>query len=92
MPGLDNKISNIIGTSIPTWLLKQLEARSDKNTLSKRDTQNILYLANKSAWIRLVSSINIAPQDISHFQKMGANINNVEDLAKNYVLFGGTYK
>ena len=92
MPGLDNKISNIIGTAIPTWLLKQLEARSDKNTLSNRDTQNILYLANKSAWIRLVSSINIAPQDISYFQKLGANINNVDDLAKNYVLFGGTSK
>jgi hypothetical protein len=92
MPGLDNKISNIIGTAIPTWLLKQLEARSDKNTLSNRDTQNILYLANKSAWIRLVSSINIAPQDISYFQKLGTNINNVDDLAKNYVLFGGTSK
>ena len=45
MAGLDNKISNIIGTSIPTWLLKQLDARSEKNTLNSRDTQNILYLA-----------------------------------------------
>ena len=92
MPGLDNKISNIIGTSIPTWLLKQLEARSKKNTLDSRDTQNILYLANKTAWIRLVSSINIAEQDISYFHTLGANISNVDDLAKNYVLFGGTSK
>lgn len=92
MPGLDNKISNIIGTAIPTWLLKQLEARSNKNTLDSRDTQNILYLANKSAWFRLVSSVNIAEQDIPYFQKKGANITKPDDLAKNYVLFGGTSK
>jgi len=92
MAGLDNKISNIIGTSIPIWLHKQLQARSEKNTLSNRDTQNILYLANKSAWIRVVSSINIAREDIPYFQKLGANISNQDDLAKNYVLFGGTSK
>ena len=92
MPGLDNKISNIIGTAIPTWLLKQLEARSNKNTLDSRDTQNILYLSNKTAWIRLVSSINIADQDIPYFQRKGAIITKPEDLAKNYVLFAGTSK
>jgi len=92
MPGLDNKISNIIGTAIPTWLLKQLEARSNKNTLDSRDTQNILYLSNKTAWIRLVSSINISDQDIPYFQRKGAIITKPEDLAKNYVLFAGTSK
>jgi hypothetical protein len=92
MAGLDNKISNIIGTSIPIWLLKQLEARSEKNTLNSRDTQNILYLANKSAWIRVVSSVNIAEEDIAYFKTLGATISKPDDLAKNYVLFGGTSK
>jgi hypothetical protein len=26
--GLDNKISNIIGTKVPQWVIKQLETRS----------------------------------------------------------------
>ena len=102
---LDNKISNIIGTKLPTWVLNQLETRSNKNTQDSRDNDNILYLANKSAWIRLVSSVNINNyRDINYFKNIiGANIEspvqlfgsyiaNPTSLAKQYVLFGGTSK
>jgi murein DD-endopeptidase MepM/ murein hydrolase activator NlpD len=102
---LDNKISNIIGTKLPTWVLNQLETRSNKNTQDSRDNDNILYLANKSAWIRLVSSVNINDyRDINYFKNIiGANIEspvqlfgsyiaNPTSLAKQYVLFGGTSK
>lgn len=40
-----------------------------------RTNENLVYLANKSGWVRVVS---------------GVNINGSADLAKNYILFGGT--
>jgi hypothetical protein len=100
---LDNKISNIIGTKLPQWVLNQLETRSNKNTQDSRDNDNILYLANKSAWVRLVSSVNINDyRDSIYFKNIvGANLetDNVfgfltqpDSLAKQYVLFGGTSK
>jgi hypothetical protein len=94
MAGLSNKISNIIGTKIPTYIYNQLLARSDRNSLPTRDNDNIRFLANKSAWIRLVSSVNISQNDINYFnnQGLGINISNPEDLAKNYILFAGTSK
>jgi hypothetical protein len=92
MAGLSNKISNIIGTKIPIYIYNQLLVRSAKNRLETRDSDNVRYLANKSAWIKLVSSVNIAKEDIAYFNRLGANISNQEDLAKNYVLFAGTSK
>lgn len=99
---LDNKISNIIGTKLPQWVLNQLETRANKNTQDSRDNDNILYLTNKSAWVRLVSSVNIANSDLLYFKnQVGANLetDNVfgflmqpDSLAKQYVLFGGTSK
>ena len=94
MAGLSNKISNIIGTKIPTYIYNQLLARSDRNSLPTRDNNNIRYLANKSAWIRLISSVDISQNDIDYFNNkgLGINVSKPEDLAKNYVLFAGTSK
>jgi len=95
---LDNKISNVLGAALPNWLKDQLKLRSDYNTQENRDDSNILYLANKTAWIRVVSSVNINGErdkvstDMDYFKNtLGiSDINNPEDLAKKYVLFGGT--
>jgi len=100
MAGLDtNKISNIIGTRIPLWLLNQLEERSRQNTRDNRlgsngETDNLSFLANKTAWVRLVSSVDITNKsDIIYFQSLtGTSIKNWSDLAKEFVLFGGTSK
>lgn len=94
MAGLDNKISNIIGTKIPQWVLNQLGTRSIQNSKDSRDNDNILYLANKSAWIRLVSSVDIVAQnDLSYFKNIaGSDIQDQTSLAKQFVLFGGTSK
>ena len=95
MAGLDtNKISNILGTKLPQWLISQLTTRSQQGSKDNRDNDNILYLANKSAWVRLVSSIDIINDaDINYFKKVvGDNIKNPSDLAKEFVLFGGTSK
>lgn len=99
---LDNKISNIIGTQLPQWLLKQLEVRSRKGSLESRDNDNILFLTNKSAWIRLVSSVDVTSQeDLVYFRRMASESDNLTlnstildqtSLAKNYILFGGTSK
>lgn len=60
MPGLDNKLSNVLATALPTWLIRQLNTRANKNSLQTRDNENLVYLANKTGWIRVVSSINIS--------------------------------
>ena len=93
--GLDNKISNIIGAKIPQWVLKQLETRSRKNSQNSRDNDNILFIANKTAWIRLVSSVNIqAKEDLNYFKRIvgDENITDPTSLAKNFILFGGNSK
>ena len=104
---LDNKISNIIGTKLPTWVLNQLETRANKNTQDSRDNDNILYLTNKSAWVRLVSSVDIGSVDLNYFKnQIGANLDSIAfsfagtntnlinptSLAKEYILYGGTSK
>jgi hypothetical protein len=90
---LDNKISNIIGTKLPQWLLNQLDARAKLNAQDSRDNNNLLYLTNKSAWVRVVSSINLTSQnDVDYFNRIAGPISKPEDLAKQYVLFGGTAK
>ena len=94
MAGLDNKISNIIGTKLPQWLLSQIQTRSINGARDSRDNSNILYLTNKSAWVRLVSSIDLVNQsDLNYFSRIvGDSITSKSDLAKQFVLFGGTSK
>ena len=90
---LDNKISNIIGTKLPQWLLNQLDARAKLNAQDSRDNNNLLYLTNKTAWVRVVSSINLTSQnDVDYFNRIAGPISKPEDLAKQFVLFGGTAK
>ena len=90
----DNKISNVIGTHIPNWLLEQLQTRSKKGTQTNRDNANLQYLGNKTGWVRLVSSININSQsDTKYFQDLtGLTLSKPEDLSKNFVLYGGVSK
>ena len=90
----DNKISNVIGTHIPLWLLEQLQTRSKKGTQTNRDNANLQYLGNKTGWVRLVSSINITEaSDTKYFQELtGLTLSKPEDLSKNFVLYGGVSK
>jgi len=100
MAGLDNKISNVLGAALPYWLKKQIQLRSQYNNQANRDDLNISYLTNQTAWVRLVSSINIngkngmdqLSDDMSYFKNtLGiSDLNSPADLAKKYMLFGGT--
>jgi len=94
MAGLDNKISNIIGVKLPSWVMGQLGTRSNKTNQDNRDNDNLIYLGNKTAWIRLVSSINVINEkDLKYFNdNIDIPIIKPEDLAKEFVLFAGTSK
>lgn len=89
---LNSSISNILGTKIPYWLWAQLQTRSKKGASEYRDNEVIKYLTNKTAWVRLVSSIDIKDSDLDYFKKLNPDIREGGDLAKQYVLFGGTSK
>jgi len=94
---LDNKITNILGAAMPTWLKNQLFARYTVNSLSHRDDDNLLYLANKTAWIRVVSSVNVTASDLDYFKNLldpeiRSTLSDITSLAKNYILYGGTSK
>ena len=90
---LSDKISNIIGVGIPRVILDQLNFRAQQNSQEKRSVINTQYLENKTAWVRLVSSIDVDnEQDRKYFQRYGLNLTTPSSLAKEFVLFGGTSK
>lgn len=94
---MDNKLSNILGVKIPDWLYGQLVQRSNKNSLETRSkNSDILYMTQKTAWVRLVSSVDILGQrDKNYFKSLvgeGTVISEANDLAKNFILFAGTSK
>lgn len=71
---MDNKISNVIGVPIPQWLVEQFRVRSKKGAgYDQRDVNELQFLANKTAWVRVVSSVNIGGNDLLHFSKYFAS-------------------
>jgi len=58
---LSDKLSNVIGAPFSPYVINQLKVRSDQDSTSTRNDSQILYLANKTAWVRLVSSVDISP-------------------------------
>jgi putative chitinase len=89
--GLGNRLENIIGCKMPIWVFDQLMLRSEQTSKTIRGDQNQLYIGNKTAWVRLISSVNIKDEVVNYFKTAtGLSITNSEDLAKGFVLFGGT--
>ena len=70
---------NIVGTAFAPHVKDQLKIRGEKVSSPTRDNQTLQYLTNRNAWVRLSSGANT---------KVGEGYNN--DLAKQYVLQGGT--
>lgn len=79
---ISNNIENIIGAKIPAYVKNQLETRVKKNIADTRSTEDLVYLANKTGWVRVVSSVDIKNDP--------ADTTGLSDKAKDYVLFGGT--
>lgn len=93
------KLSNVIGAPFSDYILEQLYIRAARNSTSQRTNEEILFLANKTGWARLISSVNISVGDstntrpLSEFYKalgLGSTYTKPEDLAKNWILQGGT--
>jgi hypothetical protein len=78
-------IDNILGQPIPDYALNQLKVRT-KKTLGVRDDQALVYTANKSAWVRVVSSVDITGS-ISGVER--DRVVTGQELAQENVLFGG---
>lgn len=100
MAGVDNRITNVLGAKLPYWLISQLQKRSEIIQKNNRSNQDLLHIANKTGWVRLVSSINLSKTednnsigDMKYFSDItGLNLSNESDLAKNFILYGGTSK
>jgi len=85
------RVSNAMGVPLNQWIINQLNERSKQTKTTPRDTDNLVYQANKSAWIRMVSSVDIIKsEDRKYFEDKGLVISEKSDLAKKFVLQGGT--
>jgi len=102
----DLMISNVIGTPFAREVLTQFIIRAAENSRDIRETENVLFLANKTAWVRLLSSVDIIlnPDDpdasqqylSKYYEQFGIeNVSQYPDktsLAQNWVLEAGTSK
>jgi hypothetical protein len=112
---IESRTSNALGVRIPQWIIRQLNKRSEQLSVENQNdatiNKNVLFRGNRSAWVRMVSSVDIIdPFRISfdsslkfpkyeklgenkakrYFQDLGIDIKNPNDLAKKFVLQGGT--
>jgi len=85
-----NRICNIAGYPIYNWAAMQLNVRSKQGQQDIRDDSNLLYLANKGAWVRVLSSVNLERKLMNYYRTINPNIARPQDLAESYVLYGGT--
>ena len=98
--GLSNQISNVMGVVIPPPIRTQLHIRSKRNSAKKIDAssdienrENILSRANKTCFVRLVSSVSVKDENITRYLNENLVIldeSDADSFAKNFVLFGGS--
>ena len=94
------KLSNVIGAPFSEAVLKQLYIRAAHNSTINRSNEEVLFLANKTGWARLVSSVDItlsSDQLKNYYTALNivgdAALNKNQDaLAKNWILEAGTSK
>jgi hypothetical protein len=94
------KLSNVIGAPFSDAVLTQLYIRAAHNSSINRTNEEVLFLANKTGWARLVSSVNITLSNDelrTYYTALGivgdAALNKNQDtLAKNWILEAGTSK
>jgi hypothetical protein len=87
------KLSNVIGAPFSDYVLLQLYQRAAHNSTLTRSNEDILFLANKTSWARLVSSVNISNDVLGLvYRDLGVNYSTPDGLAKNWILEAGTSK
>ena len=91
------KLSNVIGAPFSDDVLRQLAIRARRNSTLSRSNEEVLFLANKTAWARLTSSVNITllteNERKNFFTRLNldpGNYPNPDSLAQNWILEAGT--
>ena len=100
------KLSNVIGAPFQQYVLNQLYKRAEKNSTKTRTLDQVLFIANKTAWARLVSSVDVIGRQVKvdidgkpenqsvtmtdTYTSLGVDYKIKNDLAKNWVLEAGT--
>lgn len=102
----DQRLSNVIGAPFPEHVLTQLVIRADRNstgygsTFPTRSDEELLFLANKSSWVKLTSSVRIEASPGSSTLKSfyrslglpGDVVNTSTSLRRDWILEAGTSK
>ena len=100
------KLSNVIGAPFQDYVLSQFYTRAGKNSTPDRTLDQVLFLANKTAWARLASSVNVISRNVEvskgtfkeittaqTYNQLGVSgYDGEEGLARNWVLQSGTSK
>jgi hypothetical protein len=73
-----------------SWASAQLKKRSEILKNPNRSEEEVNYLGNKGAWVRVVSSVNLEAPFIKYFKDEYGIDGDRTTLAKNFILFGGT--
>ncbi len=97
----DERLSNVVGAPFAEHVLTQLDIRvvhnsTGRGSVSTRPNQDVLFLANKTGWAKLSSSVRLVANNNSILRDfytnlgLGSNYSDVRDLAKNWILQSGT--
>lgn len=84
---------NIVGENFPREIVKQIEVRQKKKGAKNRDNQNLVWQNANTGWVKMISSVNINKEDrlkVSNTEMANVLLSE-EQLAQQYVLFGGAY-
>ena len=53
------KLSNVLGAPFQDYVTTQIATRAVKNSTTDRTLEEVLFIGNKTAWVKLQSSVNI---------------------------------
>jgi len=90
------KLSNVIGAPFNDDVLRQLAIRARRNSTVSRSDEEVLFLANKTGWARLTSSVDIilsGNERKNFFSRLNldpGDYQNPNSLAQNWILEAGT--
>jgi len=83
---------NILGEGFDDYVSNQINVRQEKYAVGlgeNRTMDDITFMNSKTAFARLMSSVEVSPGGTNYTYVNGLNLNSL-DLAKKYVLFAGT--
>ena len=85
-------MANLIGQAFDKYVNKQIKRRQKIQGKSERTLDEIQYLSNRNAWIKLASGVSIEDSRLELLKNKGNTLignNKGKKLAQKYVLFNG---